>query len=227
MQTLISIVGLGLLGADPLAALLVAAAVMAGVKKYKILCFTISFLLGTVLLGVFFSVIGQGAVAHLQTLIPNEISPVWAALNLIIIGVIIAWLAVRFKNRKKPKERKRYRKPLLGSVWHFIAVGILLALSAPADPTFYAVIVLAAQAQNILEMAGLHLLWISVSQIPLIAVVIAYYLNTHTSFLRRTNKLWGEYKQKAMVFLYTSAILLALGLLANTAVYLITGSYLF
>ena len=226
MQALLSIIGLGLLGIDPIAALIATSAIATHTKKYKILLFTLSFLIGTVVLGVILSLLGQGVLDYLQSFIPNDDSPLWLILNAIIIIAIIVWLVVRFSRRNKPKKEKKSKRKV-GSVWQLVSLGLFFALTALSDPTFYAVIVVAAETHNVFAMAGLHLLWITITQIPLIAVLIAYYLNAHKKLLSITDRLWSAHKQKLMVVLYSGAIVIALVLLADTIFYLVSGKYLF
>jgi hypothetical protein len=226
MQALLSIIGLGLLGLDPVAAIIVASAIAVHSRKYKVLIFTLAFLLGTTVLGVFLSVLGQNAIDFIQSFIPSDISPLWLILNVLVIVVIIVWLTVRFTKRNKVKKEKK-SKSLLGGAWQFFAMGLLFALSALTDPTFYAVIVIASETHNVFAMSGLHLLWISISQIPLLAIVVAYYLNAHNKLIVYSDKLWAAHKQKFTTILYILAILLALILLVDTIVYLTSGAYWF
>lgn len=225
MQALLSIIGLGFLGIDPIAAILAASAMAAHAQKHKILLFTLSFLLGTTLMGVLLSLLGQNAIDYIQSFIPSDISPLWSILNLTVIAAIIVWLLIRFLRRNAPKKPDKKRKSLVGGSWQFIAAGLLFALSSLTDPTFYAVIVIAAGTHNVFAMAGLHLLWISISQLPLLIVVTAYYLNAHKNLLVYVDKAWKAHKQKAMLMLYAAAIILALVLLADTIVYMVSDTY--
>lgn len=221
------IVALGLLGIDPIGALLIISALMAGARRYRVLIFTATFIGGTVLLGTVLSLLGQGAIDYLQSFIPHSTSPLWAILSLAVIVAIIAWLTVRYMRRHSPAKKKVHKKPLLDSTWQFTVTGLVFALSALTDPTFYAVIVLAAETHNPIVMAGLHFTWISISQIPLLAVVAAYLFNIHKPFIKATKKLWKKHKNTLWLILYAAAITLAVALLVDIGAFIATGNYLF
>ncbi len=226
MQTIYGILGLGLLGIDPLGAIVASTAIAAKVKKSRVLLFGLTYFSGTVIIGVVMSILGQEAIDFVQSFIPDDFSPAWAILNLLIVLIISGWLLIRFLKRNKPKKTPK-KKTLLGGVWQIIAVGLIFAASSLTDPTFYAVIILAAESHNILSMIGLHLLWVCVCQLPLILITGAYYLNIHQKLLSKSAKLWRLHRQKFIVVLYLIAILICLLLLADSAVYLVSGQYMF
>ncbi len=226
MQLLVNIIGLGLLGLDPVAAIMVASAIAVGTTRSKIFLFTLVFLLGTTFLGVALSMMGQTAIDFLQAFIPDHLSPLWAILNLIIIIVIIAWLTTHFVQRTHPKPDKPPRKTL-ASTWQCVSAALLLALSALSDPTFYAVIVIAAKMHTVFAMAVIHFLWILISQIPLIVVVGAYHLNAHKTLLHYSARIWTMHQQKIMLTMHIAAIMIALLLLAETVFYVVSGQYFF
>lgn len=227
MQTLLSVIGLGFLGLDPVAAALVYPAISAHVKRRKLLLFLIAFLLGTTGFGLLLSLIGQEAVDYIQSLMPGDLSPLWAVLNLIIVLVIIVWISARYIRRDKKRLAKKHRwsKYLQGSGWRFVIVGLVFAFSALTDPTFYAVVMIAAETHNAVAMAGLHFLWITISQIPLLALVAAYYLGLHKKLVRTTTKLWKRHRNKAGSALYIAAISVAVLLLIDVVVYIVSGNY--
>ena len=225
MQPLLTIIGLGLLAIDPVEAMLVASAIMARTKKSKIVLFTLTFILGTAGFGVILSLLGQGAIDYVRSIIPSDTSPLWAILNIVIIAAVIVWLVIRFTRRNKPSKKEK--KQLFGNTWSFVAAALLLAVSALADPTFYAVILTAAETHNVFAMIGLNLLWIIIGESPLVILFIAYLFNAHKPLLKYTSRFWEAHKQKLIVALYCAAILLALVLLTDTIVYLATGAYWF
>lgn len=225
MQQLTSSISFGLLAIDPVGALFFASVITADARRYIPILFTATFIFGTVILGVVLSLLGQGAVDFIQSIIPNDVSPLWAILNLIVITVIIVWLSARFTKRNNPRKERRELSP--GSAWSFAVAGLLFSISSLTDPTFYAVILIAAETHNIAAMIGLHLLWTIIGQIPLVVLFIAYLFNIHTPLLKYSNKVWRAHKDKVFTVLYIVAILLATILFIDTIIYIISGTYWF
>lgn len=227
MQTLIDVLGLGILGLDPIAAIIVASAIAAGVKEYKIFLFAISSLICTVTLGVTLSLLGQKATSNHHLVIPDSTSPLWATLSVLIATTIIIWLIIRFTKRNRPRKKRKQPKQLGGRLWQPLLVGLIFSLSSLSDPAFYAIVVVATETHNIFATIGLHTLWVFVAQLPLIALVAAFHFNFHNKLLRVSDKLWHTHRRKMNTALYVTAIILVLLLLTDTLAYLLVGRYLF
>lgn len=227
MDAFLRIIALGFLGIDPFSAIIVSSAIATRTKKNRILAFAGIVTIGPVVMGVTLSFLGQGAIDFIKSMLPSSRSPVWAMANFVVILAIICWLTRRFLKRNEPKEKDRPKKSLLGSTWHFIIAAILFMLTIFADPAYYGVIVIAAESHNLLIMLCLHVVWVIISQILLIAIVVAYCFNAHVTLLRYSETLWKAHKDNASIVLYSIAILIAVLLLADAIFYIASGAYLF
>jgi cytochrome c biogenesis protein CcdA len=228
MQLFYAVITLGLLGIDPLGAAVASSAVAAGIKKHKVLLFGLSYFFATAVIGVTLSFLGKEVAEYFHSLISIDLRLVRALLNIAIAIVVFSWLFIRFIKHGKSKSEKTPKKnSSLGKNWQAVVLGLIFAVSSFTDPTFYAVIMLAAESNNVFSIIWIHLLWIFVSQLPLVAVIIAYYTNTHEIIINGSLKLWHKYKNILKIVFYVVAALACLLLLTDSAQYFITGEFLF
>lgn len=203
-------------------AILVASAIAAGLSRAKIILFTASVFVFTVLTGVFFSYAGTSFIANIKSSLPSQGSALWAVLNIIIITVICVWLY----KKSKPTNNAKPQRKLTGSAWAILAAGIAFGVSAIFDPTFLAVISLAGQSGNLLTIITMHTVWILVSQIILFGLFVAYMLGKHQVVLQKSKAAWHKHKNMFTRLLYAAAVVSIVILLTDTLAYFITGSYL-
>jgi hypothetical protein len=230
MQGLGIVIGLGVLGLDPLGALLMISAHACGAKRGKVLAFTLAFLLFTQVLGVACALLGSRAIDQLLSLVPGDESPAWAVVYAVTAAALVVWVvrrAVRRHENKPEKQPGRLSRLLSGSTLAFIAGGMLWACSSFSDPTFYAVILASAEAPSLLGTIFYPLLWIYITQIPLIALIIGLYLGVYDILVSRVSAFWQRHRSKVMVPLYLLALAAAAALAFAAVTFLATGTYLF
>lgn len=175
-ELLLTALGLGLAGIDPAGLLLALAALTAGTRERTVLAFTATVVVGTALLGSLLSLtVGQ----QLQdgdwvALLP----PDWlgALIEAALAAVLLVWVGVRLRRpqARPPRPAKRGRTGT-----GLLAAGLLFAASAPLDPTFVGLVVLAGRDESAVSVGLAHLLWITVSQLPLVVLAVAILLRRH------------------------------------------------
>lgn len=161
---------LGLAGIDPAGLLIALSALAAGARDRLVLWFALIVVVGTALLGTVLTLtVGQ----QLQELDWSSLLPsdgLGAALELALAVGLLVWAAIRLRRPEarppRPARKGRYGAALL---W----TGAVFALSAPLDPTFVGLVVVAGRGESTAAVASAHLIWILVSQLPLVALVVA------------------------------------------------------
>lgn len=231
MNAFITIVALGVVGLDPLAAIMMTSAIAAGAGKRKVAAFSLSFLLGTCVLGSVLAMLGKDALDAVFNAMPAESSGLWAWIYLVIAALLALWVAGRIRKIQQlrqgisPKESRFTAKILRGSTLVFIGGGLLWALSCFTDPSFYAVIAATAGTRNLLAMLVFPALWIFISQIPLLLVAGAYFLGLYDKF--KSKFTWANQQTRRPSRLLTALAAIVAGLLCvDAAVYFIQGRYI-
>lgn len=230
MHTFLVVVGLGLAGIDPFAAIALLAAIIAGVSRRKALVFFFSMLLFTLCVGVALSIGGEAVMRTLTTYLPSDSSPVWLYVNLGIIALLLTWLLYRWYRDFHPRSGRtdKPKRRLTGTVWSFAAGGIVYSfIGALSDPTFYATIAVTAQTGNIFAVAGLQLLWFVLGQCMLVVLVVGFLFGAHKNIVKKSQLFWQKYKHYMPVALRIVAGLLIIIFTVDTVVFLIKGVYLF
>lgn len=214
---------LGLAGLDPTGALIAAAALAAGAHERAVLAFGAVAVLGTAALGTALS-LGIGTelaqVDWLALLPDGRVAAVIEA----AIGVgLLVWAGVRLTPQAvRPPRPRRVRARTAG----LVSTGVVFALSAVLDPTFVAVTVIAGRGPSALAVALAQLLWVLVSQAPLVFVLVAVARGGHRAAVERFTA-WWERVQPTMRWIVTSALFLVGAiLLVDAAWWFTTGSFL-
>jgi hypothetical protein len=176
LELALTALGLGLAGIDPAGLLIALGALAAGVRERVVVGFAAAVVLGTAVLGTALSLtLGQ----ELQDVDWGALLPpdrLGAVLEVFIAVGLLAWAVVRVRRPEarpaRPRRASRSGTALLGA-------GALFAASAPLDPTFVGLVVVAGRAEEPAAVAAAHLLWILVSQVPLVALAVAVLLRRH------------------------------------------------
>lgn len=228
MQYVLATVGLALAGIDPLGLSLLIAALAAGAKKPHVVVFSFATLIGTVALGVLFSLFGDHLAQVASGILPDVNDPIWAMVELIVAGVIVYWLVSSPKpDAEGPKSNEATSAPRGGSSVIGIAVsGLAFSLSAVSDPTFLATAAVASQAGGLFAMIGLHVLWVLISQGLLFGFAIAYLFDLHEPLVATAKPLWERLKRPLLFVLKASLAVFAIGLIADAVTLFATGAYL-
>lgn len=176
LELLVAALALGLAGIDPAGLLVALGALAAGARERTVLVFTAIVIVGTALLGTALSLTLGRRLQDFEwtSLLP----PDWlgAAVEVVLAVALLAWAFVRLRRPEarppRPERRARTGKALAVG-------GLLFAASAPLDPTFVGLVVLAGRGESFVGVALAHTTWIVVSQLPLVALAVAVVLRRH------------------------------------------------
>lgn len=225
LDALLTAVGLGIAGIDPLGALLLMTAIAAKLSRSKLIFFNITVLLSAVIAGTIVSLVGAGFIASIKDVLPVSTSRVWVIVNLIVAAAILIWIVRRKLTKNRPKTQKP-RNKLSGSNYTIAATGLLFGAGSVLDPTFLANISLAAQSESLVTIVAMHTIWILVSQIMLFGLFAAYLQGRHESVIGYTRRQYGKHKSLLQNILYLTAIAVCILLVSDSVSYLASGKYL-
>lgn len=226
MSELLTILGLAIAGIDPVGAILLAGAISASLAKSKVIGFTLSALLGTVIAGTVFSVIGIRFIDQIKSLFPSLSSGIWVYVNIALALLILVWLYRQLWRKTDTKQKPAKKRKLQGSLFTVVGLGIVFGASSVLDPTFVAAIGVAAQTENVLVIVGLHTVWITISQFMLFGLLIAYLLGKHHQLLNWSKTFWHKHKPGFIKVVHFAAFAVSLILVIDSITYLTSGSYL-
>jgi MFS family permease len=223
---IISTIGFGILGIDPIAALYLIALEAKKEKKGRITLFFLTFAGFSILFGaVLAAIFGVAAAELLASITPNDDSPLWAVLELAISIFIFVWIIGKIRNTGKKKEKAN--NFVEGSTIKYLTTGFAFALSCFTDPTYYAVILMGGESGNFFKALLLLTLWFLISQFMAVIVYVAHELN----LLDKLVAFVDRFKAKNLILFtnifYMSLLAIAIVLIANIAFLLYSGKYLF
>lgn len=215
--------GLGVAGLDPAGALVAVAALAAGARDRVVLLFGAVVVLGTALFGAALSLTLGGELADVDWagLVPGGRGG--AMLELVVGAALLGWGVVRVL-----RPRARAPKPRRGAAGAagLLGAGAVLALSAALDPTFVALTVLAGRGQDAVCVVLAHLLWVVVSQAPLVVLLLAVARGAHERVVERF-RFWWERVQPALRRVVILAALAVGGVfVVDAAWWFVTGQFL-
>lgn len=222
-ELFVTAVALGVAGIDPAGLLLALGALAAGARERTVLIFTAIVLAGTALLGTVLTLaLGQ----QLQDFDwASVLPPDWlgATIEALLAAALLGWAALRIRRPEarppRPAKKGRTGTALLGG-------GVLFVLSAPLDPTFVGLVVLAGRGEPVAAVASAHLTWIVVSQVPLVALAVAIVLRRHDRAVARLRDLMPR-ARPVLAHLGTAALALAGAVMAlDAAWWVVTGAFL-
>lgn len=225
IETVVTALGLGLAGIDPVGAVILMTAIAANFSRSKIIIVTLFVFISAVLAGTILSMTGAGIIASVKDLMPVATSSVWLLVNIIVATIILIWVVRRKLTENEPKKVKD-RKPLSNSYYTVIVTGILFGAGSIFDPTFLAAISLAAQSADLLSIIIMHSVWIFTSQIMLFVLFIAFLLGKHEKLIAISRKQYQKHKPLLMNLLYLAAIAVFLLLVSDSVSYLVRDEYL-
>ena len=214
---------LGLAGIDPAGLLIALSALAAGARDRLVLWFALIVVVGTALLGTLLTLTVGQRLKELDwsSLLPSD--GLGAALELTLAVGLLVWAAIRLRRPEarppRPARKGRHGAALL---W----VGVVFALSAPLDPTFVGLVVVAGRGESTAAVASAHLIWILVSQLPLVALIVAMLLRRHARAVAWVEGLMPR-ARPVLAAVGTSALVLVGVVLAVDSVWwFVTGQFL-
>lgn len=229
LRRIISAVGLGLLGIDPFTAFYILTLGLRKEKQMNISLFMGTFAAVSILPAAMLSVtFGSVAADYLQRVIPEDNSPIWAALELAVSIAMAAWV-IRKKFVKGGKEKRNKEESCAGagSALKCITTGALFAIAAFTDPTYYAVMLLGGETRSFFASLLYLSIWLLVSQSPAFVAYFAsqfHLLHKLTDAIDRMQR--GRLGEVKHAF-YAVMAVVALTLFVDSGAYLFMGEYLF
>ncbi|WP_020384994.1 hypothetical protein [Kribbella catacumbae] len=215
-QLLVAALGLGIAGLDPAGALIAVGALSIGARERDVMLYAVVSILGTAVLGTVLSLtVGQQlrTIRWASLLPPDRLA---ALFELLIAVGLSCWAVARVRRPgahppKPPGGTRTGTAALLG-------LGILWAAAAVLDPTYVGLVVLAGRQESIVTVAAAHLLWILISQVPLVLVAIAIARGRHERTVALFNHTWSRVRPVA-AWLGTGALFLAAAVFAADALW--------
>lgn len=227
IRRIVSAVGLGVLGIDPITALYILSMGLRREKKANITCFMASFVFFSIVPGAILSVLlGTKAVDLLTSLLPEDGSPFWAYFEFAVSVVILIWVIGRLVKKDGKQEEKA--GIVDGTALKYIATGFGFAIAAYTDPTYYAAMLLGGETGHLLPALLLLALWLLVSQCPAMVVYGAVELNCLHKLVEVVDRIKASsWMRRLKIVFYLLLIVIAGLLILDSGWYLFRGSYLF
>jgi hypothetical protein len=222
-ELFVTALALGLAGIDPAGLLLALGSLAAGARERTVLVFTAIVIVGTALLGTVLTLTLGQQLQHFDwtSLLP----PDWlgAVIEAVFAAALLTWVVVRLRRpeARPPRPAKRGRTGT-GLVWG----GLLFAASAPLDPTFVGLVVLAGRGEALPSIALAHVTWIVVSQLPLVALAVAIMLGRHDRAVTRLRDLLPRLRPALSRLGTVTLALVGLVMAADAVWWFATGDFL-
>lgn len=222
VANLITVIGLGFAGIDPVGMMLLITALTAGLPKSKVYQFGFLVLFGTTLLGVTLSSLLGTVLSSLTKAVDSLSDTSWVVIGLFLVILLTAWGFKRLyhKDLKEEKEDKASGKGIY-------AAAAFLVFTAVTDPTFIAVLALSGRQNHLLWEIIYSLIWTLISQGPLFLLIVAVIFNKHDKFIKRFNNFYNRHKPllghclTGLIFLGAAAFALDLMIFWLTGTWLI------
>jgi hypothetical protein len=227
ISTLLSTIGLGVAGIDPVGAILLMTAVSTGVSKIKIIAFTVSVFLASTVISTLISVLGTNIIKNISNSFPQGHSVFWAYADVVLVLVLSVWL-VRQYTKKEPKDSgNKKRKMIRGSAGVFMAAGVVFGVTSVLDPTFIANTTLAAQAGSIYQVVVMQSLWILISQCMLVGVALAFMLGLSDRLIAWASTLWARHRLFLKNAVLVSGVVAVFAITFDLLHFVVKGTYIF
>lgn len=222
-ELVLAALGLGLAGIDPAGALIAIAALAAGARDRAVMAFGLVSILGTALVGSVLSLVLGAELAGVDWLALLPVGQTGAIVELILGVGLLGWALVRLTRRSvsAPKPR-RARAGTAG----LMVTGGLFAVSAVLDPTFVAVTVLAGRGHSPVAVVLAQLLWVLVSQAPLVFLLVAIAVGGHQAAVDRFTRWWDRARPVLRTIITIALLLVGTTLVVDAAWWFTTGHFL-
>lgn len=162
---------IGVAGLDPTAALVAVAALVAGAGSRALTAFAVTVLVGAPLFG---TVLALTVAARLSDVTWSGLVPrgrLGAVIGLALGVVLLVTAIVRLARRRPPRPTTTRTRQV--GVLAMVGAGAAYVGSLLIDPTFLAVTVLAGRSRDPVEVIAMQVIWVILSQLPLIALLVA------------------------------------------------------
>ena len=215
-------IGLGVVGLDPVGALVAIGALAGGARDRAVVAFGVTVVLVTTVFGTALSLIVGVRLAEIDWRVLDAGHAFWAAGEAAAGAGLLAW-----GTRRVHRPATAAAPPQRGhSVLALLGTGVLFGVGAVLDPTFVALVVLAGRKGGLLEAGLAHLVWILVSQAPLVVILSAVLTGNHAAVVGRSRARWQQLRP-AMARIGTGLALAAgVVLLVDGGWWFVTGGFL-
>lgn len=223
LELLIATIGLGIAGIDPVGALIAIGALSNGARERNVVIYGFIMIIVTVVLGVVLSLVFGPRIAEIDWSFLNSGDRFWAIGETIAGAVLLAWGIRRVLHPATDQPAPKSRGI---SLYTLSGVGVLYGLTSVLDPTFVSLVVVAGRDGAPLNVGLAHLLWILISQLPMVIVIVAILAGKHQTVIGRFQSWWGKYRPVVSSIGTAALLLAALFLLADAGWWLATGEFL-
>lgn len=187
---LITVITLGLIGLDPVGALIGITAMATGSKRRTVILYGLAVLMTTIATGTVISLTSATFLADFDWTL-SWIPDTHGAIIQVILGLALLVYGIhRWQNRNKAEDEKSERRS--GGALILIGTGLLFGVTAPIDPTFVGLSVVAGNTENLLAILVAHTGWILISQLPLVVWLVAVMMNRHQKVMVKIQSSWAR-----------------------------------
>lgn len=229
VNKLMQAVALGVAGIDPLGAILLFSAIRTGASHIKIIAFTASTFVTTIIAGVVTAVASNRVVESVSVLleISSESSPIWAYIEIGVALLIGYWLIRANRGNHDFEKKEKKQRTLEGATPAYVLAGVVFSATAVIDPTFLATAVVLADANDVFINIIAFTVWTLISQFMLFALFVAYLCGVEQHLVTTTMLLWQRHRKLFQYIVHAAGALAVLLLLADAIYYIINDSYFF
>jgi len=146
-----------------------------------------------------------------------------AVLEIVLGAGLLVWAAVRLTRTtvRAPKPRR-----VRAGSWGLLGTGALFALSAVLDPTFVALTVLAGRGQDIGAVLAAQVLWVLISQAPLVLLLALMARGGHERAVPRFTSWWERARPVVKTVITVALVLIGVVLVVDGLWWFVTGAFL-
>lgn len=218
------VLGLGLAGFDPVGALVVIPALLAGTRTRVVVVFVVSSLLSTVATGVVLAEFADLVLPWLRQVL--DVPDVVRLVAQSVIAALLGWWALRRRGESgRELEVPEFLTALLTTSGGMALAGIAWGVLALGDPSFYGVALLTADASGVGGTMVAFALWFVVSQSPLCLVAGALVFGRDSRAMQAAIRAARRSAAPAARLATALAALTAVVLLTNALTFVVTGSF--
>ncbi|MET1008208.1 MAG: hypothetical protein ABWX96_21840 [Propionibacteriaceae bacterium] len=223
-QLLGAAVAIGVAGIDPTAALIAVAALVAGATSRALTAFAVTVMVGAPLLGTLLSLTIAARLAGLDWWVLVPRGRLGAVVGLAVGAALLTVGVVRLLRRptQRPTTPRRHRVGTLA----LVGAGAAYVGSLLIDPTFIAVTVLAGRSRLPLEVIMMQCVWVLISQLPLIALLVAVSRFGQQLAVERFQAWWSRAQPVLRVVVTVALVGMGLILVVDALWWFTTGHFL-
>lgn len=227
---------LGLAGFDILGAIIIITALSMNSSKKNIYVFSTISLLTTIIVGLLASQVLGTSIEYITKIFHYIPDTIYAIIWIIIGITLLYWFIKRvFKNNKyqdKTEKKESFFVKFIKKGMFLVAILFTLLWSVP-DPSFWGVIAIAVQNNNIIMQILAYIIWMVVSQLPMYILTIAIIFNKHEKVIKWSNERFKNNKKiekiKKILQILVSIIILITSIyfISDSVYYFVKGTWLF